>query len=248
MKKIILLLPFAAVLLLIFLSVSAGKEEGITETKSGSANPDTVKEKIINVPMLCQYPLLPSGCEATAAAMVLRYYGSDITPVAFASVYLACEDLFYSGEKLYGPDPYEKFAGSPFGESYCYGCFAPVIEKAVNGMTGFSAETVTGKSLSELCGIYIDNEKPLLVWVTMEMREPEAGRAWNLPDGREFVWTAGEHCMVLTGYGDGVYYFNDPRSGGSVIFPEEISEKRFSQLGSQAVLIEKTANEKRADF
>ena len=239
MKKIILLLPFAAVLLIIFLSVSAGKEE--KAVKYGKiAGPDTPPEKIISVPALCQYPLLPSGCEATAAAMVLRYYGSDITPEAFASVYLACEDLFYSGEKLYGPDPYEKFAGSPFGESYCYGCFAPVIEEAVNGMTGFSGETITGKSLSELCGIYIDNEKPLLVWVTMEMREPEDGREWTLYDGKKFVWTAGEHCMVLTGYGDGIYYFNDPRSGGSVIFPEDISEKRFSQLGSQAVLIEKS--------
>ncbi len=238
MKKMIMLLPFAAVLLIIFLSVSAGKSEE-EKWDEKTVSPDSVTEKIISVPALCQYPLLPSGCEATAAAMVLRYYGSDITPEVFASMYLLCEDLFYSGEKLYGPDPYEKFAGSPFGESYCYGCFAPVIEEAVNSMTGFSGETITGKSLSELCGIYIDNGKPLLVWVTMEMREPEDGRVWNLPDGREFVWTAGEHCMVLTGYGDGVYYFNDPRSGGSVIFPEDISEKRFSQLGSQAVLIEK---------
>ena len=238
MKKMIMLLPFAAVLLIIFLSVSAGKSEE-EKWDEKTVSPDSVTEKIISVPALCQYPLLPSGCEATAAAMVLRYYGSNITPEVFASMYLLCEDLFYSGEKLYGPDPYEKFAGSPFGESYCYGCFAPVIEEAVNSMTGFSGETITGKSLSELCGIYIDNGKPLLVWVTMEMREPEDGRVWNLPDGREFVWTAGEHCMVLTGYGDGVYYFNDPRSGGSVIFPEDISEKRFSQLGSQAVLIEK---------
>lgn len=238
MKKMIMLLPFAAVLLIIFLSVSAGKSEE-EKWDEKTVSPDAVTEKVISVPALCQYPLLPSGCEATAAAMVLRYYGSDITPEVFASMYLVCEELFYSGEKLYGPDPYEKFAGSPFGESYCYGCFAPVIEEAVNSMTGFSGETITGKSLSELCGLYIDNGKPLLVWVTMEMREPEDGRVWNLPDGREFVWTAGEHCMVLTGYGDGIYYFNDPRSGGSVIFPEDISEKRFSQLGSQAVLIEK---------
>lgn len=238
MKKMIMLLPFAAVLLIIFLFVSAGKSEEEKWVEK-TVSPDSVTEKIISVPALCQYPLLPSGCEATAAVMVLRYYGLNITPEVFASMYLLCEDLFYSGEKLYGPDPYEKFAGSPFGESYCYGCFAPVIEEAVNSMTGFSAETVTGKTLSELCGLYIDNGKPLLVWVTMEMREPEDGRVWNLPDGREFVWTAGEHCMVLTGYGDGVYYFNDPRSGGSVIFPEDISEKRFSQLGSQAVLIEK---------
>ncbi len=238
MKKMIMLLPFAAVLLIIFLSVSAGKSEE-EKWDEKTVSPDAVTEKVISVPALCQYPLLPSGCEATAAVMVLRYYGSNITPEVFASMYLVCEDLFYSGEKLYGPDPYEKFAGSPFGESYCYGCFAPVIEEAVNSMTGFSAETITGKSLSELCGLYIDNGKPLLVWVTMEMREPEDGRVWNLPDGREFVWTAGEHCMVLTGYGDGVYYFNDPRSGNSVIFPEDISEKRFLQLGSQAVLIEK---------
>ena len=238
MKKMIMLLPFAAVLLIIFLSVSAGKSEE-EKWDEKTVSPDSVTEKIISVPALCQYPLLPSGCEATAAVMVLRYYGLNITPEVFASMYLLCEELFYSGEKLYGPDPYEKFAGSPFGESYCYGCFAPVIEEAVNSMTGFSAETVTGKTLSELCGLYIDNGKPLLVWVTMEMREPEDGRVWNLPDGREFVWTAGEHCMVLTGYGDGIYYFNDPRSGGSVIFPEDISEKRFSQLGSQAVLIEK---------
>lgn len=238
MKKMIMLLPFAAVLLIIFLSVSAGKSEE-EKWDEKTVSPDAVTEKVISVPALCQYPLLPSGCEATAAVMVLRYYGLNITPEVFASMYLLCEELFYSGEKLYGPDPYEKFAGSPFGESYCYGCFAPVIEEAVNSMTGFSGETITGKSLSELCGLYIDNGKPLLVWVTMEMREPEDGRVWNLPDGREFVWTAGEHCMVLTGYGDGIYYFNDPRSGGSVIFPEDISEKRFSQLGSQAVLIEK---------
>ena len=241
MKKMIMLLPFAAVLLIIFLSVSAGKSEE-EKWDEKTVSPDSVTEKIISVPALCQYPLLPSGCEATAAVMVLRYYGLNITPEVFASMYLLCEDLFYSGEKLYGPDPYEKFAGSPFGESYCYGCFAPVIEEAVNGMTGFSGETITGKSLSELCGIYIDNEKPLLVWVTMEMREPEDGREWTLYDGKKFVWTAGEHCMVLTGYGDGIYYFNDPRSGSSVIFPEDISEKRFSQLGSQAVLIEKNGN------
>ena len=241
MKKMIMLLPFAAVLLIIFLSVSAGKSEE-EKWDEKTVSPDSVTEKIISVPALCQYPLLPSGCEATAAVMVLRYYGLNITPEVFASMYLLCEDLFYSGEKLYGPDPYEKFAGSPFGESYCYGCFAPVIEEAVNSMTGFSGETITGKSLSELCGIYIDNEKPLLVWVTMEMREPEDGREWTLYDGKKFVWTAGEHCMVLTGYGDGIYYFNDPRSGSSVIFPEDISEKRFSQLGSQAVLIEKNGN------
>ena len=35
---------------------------------------------LLEVPLLCQYPALPTGCEAVAATMVLQYYGADISP------------------------------------------------------------------------------------------------------------------------------------------------------------------------
>lgn len=42
----------------------------------------------LSVPALCQYPELPTGCEATAAAMVLQYYGEAITPSTLAGEWL----------------------------------------------------------------------------------------------------------------------------------------------------------------
>lgn len=45
---------------------------------------ENVKEILISVPALCQYPELPTGCESTAAAMVLKFYGTEISPAEFA--------------------------------------------------------------------------------------------------------------------------------------------------------------------
>ena len=87
-----------------------------------------VAEKLIDVPAICQYPELPTGCEATAAAMVLQYYGINITAEDFAAGWLVCDAGFYSINGLqYGPDPNEVFAGDPFSE-YSYGCYAgPIV-------------------------------------------------------------------------------------------------------------------------
>ena len=51
MKKMIMLLPFAAVLLIIFLSVSAGKSEE-EKWDEKTVSPDSVTEKVISVPAL----------------------------------------------------------------------------------------------------------------------------------------------------------------------------------------------------
>ena len=41
------------------------------------------------LPTLCQYPDLPTGCEATAAAMVLQFYGEEVSPAAVAGEWLS---------------------------------------------------------------------------------------------------------------------------------------------------------------
>lgn len=211
-------------------STSLNKQE--TQTDSS--------KKIIAVPNICQYPELPTGCEATCAVMVLRYYGVDTTPSDFAAHRLECSGDFREvGGILYGPDPDKVFVGSPFSES-SYGCYAQPIANAINrGFTQCSAEKITGMTLSELCRLCIDSDKPLLIWATMEMRESQKGNTWTLNDGSEFTWIAGEHCLVLVGYDENSYYMNDPRSGDTVPYPKEIAEKRFAELGMQAVLIQR---------
>lgn len=239
-RKYVPLLLLIAVLILIGIC-TAKKEE---KTADISSEKEEITEKsseiCLNVPALCQYPSLPTGCEATAAAMVLQYYGVEITPEEFVREWLEYNEEFYTeGEVLYGPNPEEVFAGNPFTAN-SFGCFAPVIVKAINNNSAVCrAEKITGQNLEDLCETYIANGTPLLIWATMGMKESKEGRSWNLEDGTKYTWIAGEHCLVLVGYSEKYYYLNDPQNGSTVGYKKELVEKRFQELGSQAVRIYK---------
>ncbi|MBQ4618091.1 MAG: C39 family peptidase [Clostridia bacterium] len=195
-------------------------------------------ETYIDVPVICQYPALPTGCESVSATMVLQYFGSSVTPEEFAASWLECSENFYSDQnRLHGPDPNRVFAGNPFTRQ-SYGCYAAPIANAVNhNSLEYSAEVLLDRSLSELCADYIDNDQPLLIWATMGMKESYAGTSWYLEDGSEFTWIAEEHCLVLVGYNDAYYLLNDPLSGSTVAYQKALVEKRYAELGKQAVVI-----------
>lgn len=55
-----------------------------------------IGDKLIDVPNICQYPSLPTGCESAAAAMVLQYHGCSVTAEDFADRWLERSDDFYS--------------------------------------------------------------------------------------------------------------------------------------------------------
>ena len=114
------------------------------------------REVYLEVPQICQYPTLPTGCESVAATMVLQYYGDDIEAESFASSWLTCDSNFYVENGItYGPDPNKVFAGNPFSKS-SYGCFAAVIEKAVNDNSSVcQAQMMKGESLKNLCDTYV---------------------------------------------------------------------------------------------
>lgn len=204
------------------------------------SNSDADTPKIIDVPAISQYPELPTGCESVAATMVLQYYDVNITAEEFASSWLECSENFYRAKgNLYGPDPNKVFIGNPFTNN-SYGCFATPIVNAINrNSRDCTAKKITNRSLEELCTEYIDNDKPLLIWATMSMKESSAGNKWYLEDGITFTWTAGEHCLVLVGYNNDYYFLNDPMSGSTVAYQKNIVERRFSELGKQAIYIAK---------
>ena len=199
-------------------------------------NSVSLQNNPLQVPTLCQFPTLPTGCEATAAAMLLQFYGEQITADEFAENWiLRSRDFYTVDRKLYGPDPHDVFVGDPFSKN-SYGCYASVIVNAVNNhSTKCRAKIVHAATVAELCLEYIDQGTPVLIWATMDMREPKKGQTWHLADGSEFTWISGEHCLVLVGYQDTGYYFNDPQTGSTVLYHKELVENRFQQLGSQAV-------------
>lgn len=195
-------------------------------------------EKYIAVPKICQYPTLPTGCETTAAVMVLKYYGEKIGVKTFANKWLSKSSDFYTyNDVFYGPNPDETFVGDPF-TAYGYGCYAPVITESINNNSKLcKAKTVYKAELEEFCEKYIDKGQPVLIWATMDMCIPKRGKKWILPNGEKFTWISGEHCLVLIGYDNHNYYFNDPLSGTVVDYAKEIVKERYKQLGEQAVII-----------
>ena len=194
--------------------------------------PSTVK---LPVRAICQYPELPTGCEATATVMALNYLGAGVYLEPFAD-FLPRQAVIDTGNGLSGPDPNVSFAGDPHKDIGSFGCFEPVIIQTVNdNFPAYYAQKVNG-SIDELCS-YIDMGYPVIIWTTMELQEIRRVTTWTLPDGSSFTWPGNEHCMLLVGYDDSYYYFNDPRNGECVAYDKDLSELRFEEMGSRAVMI-----------
>ena len=52
---------------------------------------------------------------------------------------------------------------------------------------------------------------PVVFWATLDFQPvPEKRDHWLLADGTDFAWKCNEHCLLLVGYDDENYWFNDP--------------------------------------
>ncbi len=195
----------------------------------------------IDAPILAQKPNYPSGCESVSAVMLLNYWGESITVDQFIDNYLPKSNQFYTENgRYYGPDPYEYFVGDP-RSTQAYGCMAPVIQRAINDYYGANTplRNVTGLTLPELCKEYIAKDQPVLVWVSIGMVEIYNSTQWYLDDGTLYTWPANEHCMLLVGYDESYYYFNDPYTGMLKKYAHWICEDRYKRLNQQALVIVK---------
>lgn len=183
----------------------------------------------------------PTGCESASATMLLQNAGYSTTIAQFIDNYLDIGTLYTSNGVTYGPSPNSQFIGDPRSSSG-YGCYAPVITNAINRVctNGDKAVNLTGSSLDSLLTNYINEGTPVAIWATINMMTPEYGSSWVLPDGSTYTWIKHEHCLVLVGYDNSYYYFNDPyKEHGLIAFARSTVESRYASLGYQAVAIVK---------
>ena len=198
--------------------------------------------KILKVPYIDQSTRYPTGCESVSSVMLLQYLGIEISVDQFISEYLKCEAYEEREEGLYGPDPRKVFCGSPYDEE-SFGCYAPVIkgtleqilEQKCPGVYEVADESET--PIEELLKNYIDNEMPVVFWACINMREPVIGPEWKLKStGETFTWISNEHCMLLVGYDEEGYYFNDPYDhNGLIRYPKETVKDRHKAQYEMAV-------------
>lgn len=206
-------------------------------------------KKISNVPLIGQSKL-PTGCETCSATMLLNFYGYKISETTFADKYLVKKPFGYSNGSYTGPDPNCAFVGTPYS-SNSYGAYAPIMAKCMNKYLSdksYKAVEISGKSLEYLSGKYVAQGQPIMVWATINMSPSFKTTTWrvNYTDenakyklGSYYTWTAGEHCLLLTGYDKDYYYFNDPWTNARTRYSKSLVNTRYNELGKQAVVMVK---------
>ncbi len=193
----------------------------------------TGKSKIISTSHIYQTENYPTGCESVSAVMALNYFDTNISVDTFIDVYLEKGNT----ESF---DPNLCFGGDPRSSSGM-GCYAPVIERAISAAIqgkALKATAVYGKTVEELCELYIDNDIPVIFWATMNMTKPYSGREISY-DGKIIRWVAPEHCLLLVGYDDNNYIFRDPLKTETVTYyPKQSVNTAYLGMGAQAVVVE----------
>lgn len=199
------------------------------------------KYKIIqNVPFIQQRPKFPTGCESVSTVMALNYAGVNISTETFVELYL---DKKLSGVPF---DPDLHFGGDPRGEGKDgnYGCYSLAILTALGKFVDTNKWKYSGfrdKPLSELCSEYIDKNIPVILWATTAMQRPTRIRNWSYK-GKSIQWISPMHCLLLIGYDETHYIFNDPlQMGAPTYYSKESVEQAYSIMHKQAIVIQKTS-------
>lgn len=223
-------------------------EDGDTvpTTKAPPQPPVAKHQKLLDVPYINQVQKYPNGCESVSTVMVLRYFGMSISVENYIDNYLPQGRAPFRDEndERFGDDPRKVFLGSPYSE-YGWGCYAPVIVTATNRCIDrkkLSVENITGTSFETLCHTYIDKDIPVIVWATSGMaavRPTKPSHTWTiLGTSEKFTWKSPMHCLVLVGYDDNSYYFNDPQREKNYRYSKSSVLTAYSALGMQAVVIQ----------
>lgn len=176
---------------------------------------------------IMQLPELPLGCEITALATLLQYYGFSVDKVTL------CEQTLDYGSSYI--DPFEGYVGSPFEEHGGFGCYAPPIVRAANRFlarqnSALSAYDVSGTSFDILLE-YVMAGTPVMVWTTQQTLDSDVAYTYG-----EINWYRLSHCVVISGFEGDAVICADPLEG-TVRYDRSRMEQMYELLYAQAVLI-----------
>lgn len=189
------------------------------------------------VKAVMQKPELPTGCEITALTTLLNYLGFDVDKLTMADEFMP---ITFTGEVIMD----EAYVGDPRRDGF--GCNANVIVQAADKYFA-SVDSpcygvdLTGTEFDDLM-YQLAEGRPVLAWVTINLRESYPEKVWKAQNGKELVFDWYQHCVVLYGITmpdgkkEGVVKVADPLAG-NVEYPYSKFKKMYEVLGKQAVVI-----------
>lgn len=224
--------------------VAAETEPAVSESEYIEENLEEIRYiTLIDAPYISQ-DSYPTGCELVSTSMLLKYYGFEVSAIELADKgYMQLVPLEKADDgRIYCANPHEAFIGDPHRNDG-FGCYSGAI---INGLSAYLADycfdvaNLSGITLNDLCVEYIDFGEPVLIWATINMKASVKNpqNTWIIKEsGEEFSWLSNEHCLLLIGYDDENFYFHDPQRGAAVAYNRDTAQKRYEELGCQAVTI-----------
>lgn len=196
---------------------------------------------IKNFQLVYQEPELPTGCEVTALTMAINYNGDDVETTTLARDYLpklSSIGTYRKDGKTYGADMYNNFIGNPFSHGRV--CGPGAIETAANDYfedveSALSATDITGATCEEMYE-YVSKDIPVVVWVTIGMKERDPVQGWYTENEVYVDWAREDHCAVLIGYSKEKVIIADPISG-MVHYDRDKFEEVMESRGYKCVII-----------
>ncbi|MGN8769883.1 C39 family peptidase [Paenibacillus barengoltzii] len=201
--------------------------------------PGDIYKDHVDAPFVSQHPELPRGCEVTALAMLLQYYGFQVNKMELAAeITKDRTSLTYdqSGQMFWG-NPYKGFVGDMYDRSKPgFGVFHTPIEKLAQKYAGSRVVNYSGLSFDDILHV-VKNGKPIWVIVNTKYKKVDTRLVqWMTKDG-PISTTWHQHSVLLTGVDQEYVYFNDPSltSGKNIKKRRDAFEQAWIQMGKQAI-------------
>ena len=189
----------------------------------------------LDVPLINQLPELYNGCEITSLTMMLNYIGIDVDKLTLADeVKKDPTPIVRSGDVITSwGDPQYGFVGSISGNTGVgYAVYPEPLIPLINDYTDDRGVNLTGKSLDTLKQ-YLASDHPIIVWVTADWTMPSF-ITWTKND-KTIHSTFSEHAVLLTGFDEDYFYFNDPLANQKSYVSINTFESVWTAMGSMAV-------------
>ena len=188
---------------------------------------------IEGVPTINQYPDYPTGCESVSLAILLRYYGVNVSPSEIISSLKKGDKPYEEDGVKYGGNPYLEFIGDP----YDYDSFGvynnPIAEIAETYKSGVIVKE--GVPFDEVLAL-VKNGHPVIAWTSMNLAIPYISNTWTYkPTGETINWKAQEHAVVIVGYNDENVIISDPLRGTYRYQSRSTFESRYNYYGRQVI-------------
>jgi uncharacterized protein YvpB len=200
---------------------------------------------LLDVPLVCQLPELGYGCELTSLTMLLQYHGIKIDKLKVAeNAPRDSTPLFTNPENhaicVWG-NPAIGYVGDITAKGLGYTIDpAPVVDY-LKQTYNIKARDLTGIRAQDL-KICLRLGYPVMVWTTYDFTVNAKPKRWQDSHGNWINADFNMHCVVLTGYDNYNFYYNDPlRNKKNAVVNQDIFTCGWVIHGRKAlVLAQKT--------